>query len=305
MKFIKRLLLIVFIAGTFTTCDKEEETVVVGDNLDTIINANADLSLFKAALVKTKLTTFTQGPGPFTIYAPSNVAFNAMGVNSEADLNLIDSSLLATILTNHLHAGLRTSYEIPVGPNGTISTLGGFTVYASKTPANVAYINGGKLLQIDIKASNGTMHIIEKVLLPPLTTTLGNLALIPNAKLFLQAINKAGATSSFATNPATVFAPTNAAMVAAGYDSTSIANASAATITLLGNIVKYHVINSRIFSNDFKDGNLKTAQGTNIVISAGGTKIKGTSNPSAYNIIIKNVVSSTGVIHQIDGLLLF
>jgi len=303
MKFIKRILLIVFIAGAFTTCDKKE-TVVIQDNLDTIINANADLSLFKAALIKTKLTTFTQGPGPFTVYAPNNAAFNAMGVNSEADLNLIDSSLLATILTNHLQTGLRTSYEIPVGPNGTIGTIGGFTVYASKTAANVAYINGGKLLQTDIKASNGTMHIIEKVLLPPLTTTLGNLALIPNAKLFLQAINKAAVTSSFIVNPATVFAPTNAAMIAAGYDSTSIANANAATITLLSNILKYHVISSRIFSNDFKDGNLKTLQGTNIVISSGGTKIKGTNNPSSYNIIIKNIVSSTGVIHQIDGLLL-
>src|SRR5215216_3212702 len=98
MKFIKRILLIVFIAVAFTTCDKDE-TVVAQDNLDTIINANADLSLYKAALIKTKLTTFTQGPGPFTIYAPNNAAFNAMGVNSETDLNLIDSSLLTTIMT--------------------------------------------------------------------------------------------------------------------------------------------------------------------------------------------------------------
>ena len=302
MKFIKRILLIAFIAGAFTTCDKEE-TVVAKDNLDTIISVNPELSLFKAALIRAKLTTFTQGPGPFTIYAPSNAAFNAMGINNEADLNLIDSTLLTAILTNHLHAGVRTSYEIPVGPNGTIGMLGGFTVYASKTPANVAYINGGKLLQTDITASNGTIHIIEKILLPPLTTTLGNLALLSNAKLFLQAINKAAVTSSFIVNPATVFAPTNAAMVAAGYDSTSIANANAATITLLNNILKYHVVGSRIFSNDLKDGNLKTAQGTNVVISSGGTKIKGTNNPSAFNITVKDIVTSTGVIYQIDGLL--
>ena len=302
MKFIKRILLIVFIAGAFTACDKDE-TVAPQDNLDTIISANPELSLFKAALIRAKLTTFTQGPGPFTVYAPNNAAFNAIGVNTEADLNLIDTTLLTTVLTNHLHAGVRTSYEIPVGPNGTIGMQGGFTVYASKTPANVAYINGGKLLQTDITASNGTMHIIEKILLPPLTTTLGNLALISNAKLFLQAINKAAVTSSFIVNPATVFAPTNAAMIAAGYDSTSIANANAATITLLSNILKYHVIGSRIFSNDLKDGSLKTVQGTNVVISAGGTKIKGTNNASAFNITVKDIVTTTGVIHQIDGLL--
>jgi uncharacterized surface protein with fasciclin (FAS1) repeats len=140
-------------------------------------------------------------------------------------------------------------------------------------------------------------------LLPPINSTLTNLGLNPNTKLFLQAINKAAVTSSFTGNPITVFAPTNTAMTAAGYDSVSIANASAATITTLTGIIKYHVVSARIFTNDLKDGNLKTLQGTNVVISAGGTKIKGTTNPTPFSFTMTNIVSSNGVLHVIDGVL--
>ena len=303
MKYFKRFLLSAVITGLIVSCN-DKDNPPVRDSFDTKIKANSDLSILAAAIEKAKLTTFTTGPGPFTLYAPNNAAFNAMGINSAADLNLLDSNLLTTIMTYHIQTGARTSYEIPVGPNGTIATISGYNLYASKTATGDAYINGAKLVQKDIFTSNGIMHIINKVLLPPLNTTLINLGLNPNTKLFLQAINKAAVTSSFTGNPITVFAPTNAAMTAAGYDSVSIANASAATITTLANIIKYHVVGSRIFTNDLKDGNLKTLQGTNVVISAGGTKIKGTTNPAAFNFTITNIVSSNGVLHVIDGVLI-
>ncbi len=303
MKYIKHILTL-FIAITFLiSCDKEDgnNSTVTGDNLLTVINANADLSIFSAAIKRAKLEYFFTGPGPFTIYAPNNAAFNASGITTAADLNSIDTNLLATVLTYHFHAGRRTAFEIPNGPNANINTQGGFQFYASKN-INGIFLNGNKLITTDLKASNGIIHILSNVLAPPLTDALNTLTANPNHKLFIQAVNKS-ATTNLTGGLVTVFAPTNAAMIAGGYDSTIIANLNAAGITLLGNIVKYHLFIGRLYSSEFKDGNIKTVQSTNIVLSSGGTKIKGTTNAAPFNIVLKNIAVSNGVIHTIDGLL--
>ena len=293
----------------FAGCDKDDDPVgpVLGtETLDAKLAARADLSLFKAAIDKARLTNFTQGGGPFTLFAPNNAAFNAIGITTAADLNTLDSNLLVQILTYHLQAGARSYVEIPLGPNANMTTQGGLTQYASRKipPATPnAYINGVLVSERDIAASNGYLHIIDKVLFPPLLTTAQALAAQPNYARFAQAVVKTATTTT--TNPLTIFAVDNAAMIAAGYDSTTIANATGPALTALTAIVRYHVVPRRIFSPDLTAGPLKTVQGGNITVAGtpGNFTLKGNNNPTPFSIVNSDVITTTGVVFSISGLL--
>lgn len=286
------------------SCDKDDDTPAVAlQTLDQLITAKPELSIFNAALVKTRLTTFTQGGGPYTIWAPSNAAFNAIGINSAADLAMIDSNLLVQILTYHIQTGARSYPEIPLGPNSPMVTQGGFTQYASRYDGGFAYVNGAKVSGINMPGSNGYLYIIDRVLTPPYNAIRTNLQLNTNYKQMLQAIVKTNADSAVGATY-TLFAVPNSVMTAAGYDSVSIARVAGTTLVTLRSIMRYHMVQQRIFYPDFKAGNLKTFQGTNVVISlTPAVNIKGTSNPSPFQITIPDVLSTNGVIHAINGLL--
>ena len=301
----KKIFLALSVVLVFTGC-KKNEAVVAKETIDVKFTANPDLSLFQYAIKKARLTNFTQGNGPFTIFAPTNAAFNTIGIANEAGINLLDSNALVQLITFHIQTGSRTYLEIPFGPNAPMSTQGGFVQYATRYNGGSAIINGAKIIKQDIAASNGTIHIIDKVLQVPVFNALTVLSSNPNYARMVQAINKASITSSFTAGASTFFAVPNSAMIAAGYDSTSIANLTLpASVTLLGNIMRYHVVPQRIFQQDFKAGNLKTLQGSNILVSITGTTInlKGIANPSPFQIVTTSVTSINGVVYGIDGLL--
>ena len=301
----KKIFLALSVVLVFTGC-KKDEAVVAKETIDVKFTANPDLSLFQYAIKKARLTNFTQGNGPFTIFAPTNAAFNTFGIANEAGINLLDSNALVQLITFHIQSGSRTYLEIPFGPNAPMSTQGGFVQYATRYNGGSAFINGAKIIKQDIAASNGTIHIIDKVLQVPVFNALTVLSSNPNYARMVQAINKASITSSFTAGASTFFAVPNSAMIAAGYDSTSIANLTLpASVTLLGNIMRYHVVPQRIFQQDFKAGNLKTLQGSNILVSITGTTInlKGIANPSPFQIVTPSVTSINGVVYGIDGLL--
>lgn len=301
----KKIFLALSVVLVFTGC-KKDEAVVAKETIDAKFAANPDLSLFQYAIKKARLTNFTQGNGPFTIFAPTNAAFNTIGIADEAGINLLDSNALVQLITFHIQSGSRTYLEIPFGPNAPMSTQGGFVQYATRYNGGSAFINGAKIIKQDIAASNGTIHIIDKVLQVPVFNALTVLSSNPNYARMVQAINKASITSSFTAGASTFFAVPNSAMIAAGYDSTSIANLTLpASVTLLGNIMRYHVVPQRIFQQDFKAGNLKTLQGSNILVSITGTTInlKGLANPSPFQIVTPSVTSINGVVYGINGLL--
>lgn len=287
----------------FSSCEKNTSaSQPSGENLDMKIAGNTNLSIFQAALKKTRLNIFTQGGGPFTILAPTNMAFKSMGINTEADLNTLDSNLLVQIITYHIQTGSRSYNEIPLGPNATMTTQGGFTQYASRKVGGSAYINGGQITEPNIQASNGFMHVINKVLVPPFFSMAASFALLPQYKLMMQAFTKTA--TNITTNPLTIFAVPNSVMIAEGYDSTSIANATGATLTTLTSIMKYHTVNKRIFSPDFIAGGLKTVQGNNVEIASGTVvTVKGINNPTPFQILSSDYISTTGVVHAINGLL--
>lgn len=305
MKLFNKIILLalplVMGAAAITGCnDKENATPT--NTTDTLIAGKANLSIFKAAMERTGMNSYTRGGGPFTYFIPSDDAFKASGINTVADLAAIDNNLLTQVLAYHIMSGRRTLVEIPAGPNAPTTAVGGYAFFASKN-ASGAFINGAKIIESDIIGSNGVIHVIDRVLAPPFTNSLVSLQANANFKLLVQGISKASLTSTFGgTTVYTIFAPTNAAMIAGGYDSTTIANLSGAALTTFTNILRYHVVAGRFFSSDIKPGNLKSLQGSNITASA-GPKVKGIANPAPFNVLMADLTTSNGMIHTIDGVL--
>jgi uncharacterized surface protein with fasciclin (FAS1) repeats len=164
--------------------------------------------------------------------------------------------------------------------------------------------------QADVAASNGVIHIIGKVLLPP----SGNLVEMAQADTsFSYLVAAVVRASEGSTNvaqvlsgagPFTVFAPTNDAFRAAGFP--TIASIQAADPAVLTSILTYHVIPARVFSSDLTDGEqAPTVNGGKVTIGlTSGATVKGNSNAMASNIIATNIMATNGVIHVIDRVLL-
>jgi uncharacterized surface protein with fasciclin (FAS1) repeats len=308
MKLLKKIFLLALpllaMAASITGCNEKENTGPQ-NTIDTLLGQTANLSIFKAALEKTGLNTFSKGGGPFTFFVPSNDAFKATGINTAADLDALDVNLLTQVLSYHIFAGRRTLVEIPSGPNAPAAMVSGLSIYASKNETG-AYINGARISQADIRASNGVIHVIDRVLGPPFANLVTSLSANPNFKLLAQGIAKASLTTTLSSTsaPYTVMAPTNAAMTAAGFDSTTIANLTGTALTNFTNVLRYHLVPGRLFSSEFKNGTLKTLQGTGLPLTiSGGPKLKGPANPNPINITSIDFLASTGVIHTIDGVL--
>lgn len=304
-KIIKTALLL-FISGIMLTqCTKKDAVPEPVDFIDVKLAADGDFTLLRAALAQAKLETFTKGPGPFTLLAPTNAALNAVGVTS-ATLPTIDSLTLTAFLLNHFQNIKRTSFEFPDGPNAPMASMAGFSNYASKNKTlNKIYINGASVTTADINCGNGIMHKIDKALIQPsanLGTLLANNA---NYTLMVQAIAKAGLTATFtSTTPITLFALDNATMTANGYDATTIPLLTAPQVLVLSNILKYHIIPGRNFTIAMKTGALKTNFGTNVTVGLGTiVTVKGISNAAPFNITSSDLLASNGVLHEINGML--
>ncbi len=290
----------------FSSCDKSDPVAVPYSNLpklDATLSQTTELSLFNAALQKTDLTTFLTGPGDFTLLAPNNAAMNSIGINTVADLDAIPKVSLSNFLLYHIIPDRRNEANVPIGPNATLGSQNGVTLYCSKYGSNM-FFNGVFAVTKDKQASNGVIHILNRPLVIPPGTPTVSLQGITQYKLFLQAITKTGTTANINVNPGTVFAPTNAALTAAGYDSTTIANLSGAALTTFTNIIKHHVIAGRYFSCDFQAKPYKTAQGTNITVDlSAGVAVKGAGNATAIPIVGADLATTTGVVHAINGVL--
>ncbi len=147
------------------------DRVILPANLDIVETAlgNPDFSLLVEAVVAADLADTLKGPGPFTVFAPTNAAFAALlaelGVSKD-DL-FADKALLTKVLTYHVLAGRVLKADVPVG--SPIPTVQGdtFTVDSSLmiTDKNARM---AAIVATDVFATNGVIHVIDKVILPTL-----------------------------------------------------------------------------------------------------------------------------------------
>ena len=315
-KKIARLTTVVALSSLFIVgCkdkDKEEEVITpapVPENIVDKVIATPEFSFLEAAVIKAGLVEALKGPN-LTVFAPDNNAFIKAGFANEAAITATPAADLARILQYHVVNSVIQSTAVPAGPNAAVTPLlANSKLFATRNSSGV-FINGTQVTQADITASNGVIHKVGSVLLPPALDIVQFVVANPNYARLEQAVIKCGLVSALsATGPLTVFAPNNAAFVTAGFDSTAIANANPATVTTLTNVLTFHVFNGRAFSSDITNGGtiptLFVGNSLTTNISASGVTIKGAGNgTSPANITAVNIVTTNGVIHAVDKVLL-
>lgn len=293
----------------FVSCKKDKDELLSSNSIVTIVSTNNDFSLLKTALLHAGLVDVLSGVGPFTVFAPNNAAFAASGLDTEAKIKSIPAESLEKILLYHVIGQKVVSSSIATGSNSPVKAANDLNFFVTKNSTGV-FINGSSVTKADIMATNGVIHVINAVLMPPMGSIVEVAQGNPNFSLLVAAVLRASqGTTNVAqvlsgAGPLTVFAPTNQAFINSGF--ANVAAIQAADPAVLTSILTYHVVSGRVFSSDLTEGaKPATVNGQTLTISlSGGAKVKGNKNTTASTISSANLVTENGVIHVIDQVLL-
>ncbi len=139
-----------------------EDTVADGD-IVAVASGNPEFATLVAALTAAGLVETLQGAGPFTVFAPTEAAFAALPEGLLAKLLLPENiAVLTAILTYHVVPGMVMSTDVTAGD---VATVEGSTI-AITTDMGVM-VNGANVVAVDVAASNGVIHVIDAVIVPP------------------------------------------------------------------------------------------------------------------------------------------
>ena len=263
---------------------------------------DANFTTLVAALRQANLLSVLMQEGPYTVFAPTNAAFEAAGIT---DLSTFSEEELQNILLYHVVGASITADQLEEGP---VTTASEEEFYVSLTEEG-AYLNGHAMVTAaDLAADNGVVHVLDGVIVPP-TQNLAEIVIAqasaenPQFTLLLQAVQRAGLASTLAEGgPFTVFAPTDAAFEAAGFDSETIASTAP---EVLENVLLYHVVPGRVFSVELTNGDVMTAQEGTIAIDATNLTVTDQQeNTANLNAEMLDILATNGVIHVIDAVLM-
>ncbi|MGB3655208.1 MAG: fasciclin domain-containing protein [Rivularia sp. (in: cyanobacteria)] len=126
--------------------------------------ANGSFNTLVAAVKAADLVDTLNGPGPYTVFAPTDEAFAALPAGVLDKLLLPkNKAVLTKILTYHVVAGNVPASAVKTGP---VPSVEGANLNLTADAGNVT-VNDAKVVQADVAASNGVIHVIDAVLLPP------------------------------------------------------------------------------------------------------------------------------------------
>ena len=266
-----------------------------------VASANGSFKTLTAALKAAGLVDTLKGNGPFTVFAPTDAAFAKLPKGTvETLLKPENKAQLVKILTYHVVPGEVLSTTLK---SGKVKTVEGDTVNISVQKSGVT-INKSKVTAVDVKASNGVIHVIDTVLMPPVESATNTLVDVASAngsfKTLTAALKAAGLVDTLkGDGPFTVFAPTDAAFakLPKGTVETLLKPENKAQLV---KILTYHVVSGEVLSTTLKSGKVKTVEGdtVNVLVQKSGVTI----NKSKVTAV--DVKASNGVIHVIDTVLM-
>ena len=294
-------------AFSVTSCEKDAATPTIA----AVVIDGANFTLLEKALIKADLVATFQGAGTFTVFAPTDDAFKAAGID-EAFIAANTKETLAAVLKTHVLSTKVLSTAIVTGDNTSTATLNG-NVFITKNTAGVS-VNGAKVTSADVAASNGVVHVIDRVLFPTALDVVATAQASSIHTLLVAAIVKAGLVTTLqGAGPFTVFAPNNTAFEALGAPYNTVANIQGMNATqtaALKDILLYHVVAARVFSTNLKAGTVGTALATKSVTVNldSGVKVTGGTAANVANVVTSpvarfNISATNGVIHTIDKVL--
>jgi uncharacterized surface protein with fasciclin (FAS1) repeats len=267
-----------------------------------------DFSILVEAVVAAGLVDDLSAAGPFTVFAPTNDAFAALlaelGVSKE-DL-LASTDLLTAVLTYHVVPGSVLASGVPA--EQAVTTLAGGIFKPTAVPGGLAIADGrnrvANIVATDVFASNGVIHVIDKVLLPADKNIVATAQSLPDFSILVEAVVAAGLVDALsAEGPFTVFAPTNDAFAALLAELGVTKAELLASTDLLTAVLTYHVVPGRVLASGVPIGDaITTLQGATFNVDADLAITDGRDRMA--NIVATDVLTSNGVIHVIDRVIL-
>jgi len=263
--------------------------------VDIIVNS-PDHTILEDAVLQTGLDTALAQSGPFTVFAPTDSAFNALPPAFLQDL-LNDPVLLRSVLLYHVIEGNNTLSAIPAGQSYASSLFLDFSmmlVNDNGLQVNDAFVNGA-----DLTASNGVVHSLDGVILPlTLGQAVGLSTVHTTLETAIDASGFAGAFASTTSGPFTLFAPTDDAF--AGLPAGTVADLLA-DVPALQTFLLYHVIGLDFESSDIPELLwVPTANNGYSIQLANDGSVTAVNN---IEIVITDVKTFNGTLHVIDEIL--
>lgn len=283
------------LAGTLVACDDNDNPAGPESNdIVAVASSNTAFSTLVTAIQAAGLVETLQGSGPFTVFAPTDAAFDALPAGTLEGL-LADTDALRDVLTYHVAAGRFAATD--VAARTSIATVNGANLPVVVDGASIL-IDGVPVATPDIGADNGVIHVINEVLIPP-SMDLTEVAVDAGFGTLVTALGIADLVTTLqGPGPFTVFAPTDAAF---GDVPAGDLNALLADPDALADVLLYHVVPGELFSGDVVGSQtLQTANGASITVTVGND---GSVQVDDANVTTVNVRATNGVIHIIDAVI--
>ena len=305
-------------AATSISAASPAKTTAVGQK--NIVQTAVAAGKFKTlvALVKQAgLAGTLSARGNLTVFAPTDRAFANLKKSDPALYNKVatDKKLLKSVLTYHVVGKrLPAAAAIPAAKRGLkVKTVQGESIALSFKGGKIVLNGTARVVIPDVKASNGVIHAIGAVLVPPslsppaATQSIAQIAAgNRDFSTLASLVQKAGlAEAVSAPGPFTVFAPTNEAFAKLAKAAPATYAAVLADPALLAKVLTYHVVAGDIKSAQAiavaqQNGTVQALEGEQISLSLNGGKL--TLNGSA-TVITANILATNGVIHVIDSVI--
>ncbi|NTV35937.1 MAG: fasciclin domain-containing protein [Syntrophaceae bacterium] len=302
MKKFRIMVVVLLIAVLATACapvatEAPKPTVVMTEAPKTIVDIAVADGRFKTlvtALQAADLVETLQGAGPFTVFAPTDDAFAKIPAETLNAL-LADKAKLTEVLLYHVVSGNVKAADV-------VKLTEAETVAGKKVMIRVegdkVFVNDSQVIITDIAASNGTIHVIDTVLLPKMDIAETAIA-DGRFKTLVTALQAADLVETLkGAGPFTVFAPTDDAFAKIPAETLTALLADKAKLT---EVLLYHVVAGNVKAADVvKLTEAETVAGKKVMIRVEGDKVF--VNDS--QVIITDIETSNGTIHVIDTVLL-
>jgi transforming growth factor-beta-induced protein len=257
------------------------------DIVDTAVAAGSFKQL-AAALERAGLVDALKGEGPFTVFAPSDEAFDAFNEANPDVLAGLSVEALGAILKYHVVAGAAVESGA-LKDDQVFLTLNGSPVLVDTTGG--VKVSDASVTTPDVLASNGVIHVIDKIIMPPADDIVAT-AIEAGFSELADALTAADLVEALqGPGPFTVFAPTDAAF------------GELAVVPMgdeLRDVLLYHVVSGAVGSGDLVAGQVPTLlEGQSVDVTlTGGVKVNDVAVTTA------NIITKNGVIHVVDSVLL-
>lgn len=280
-------------------------------NLSALAQRAPELTTLAEAVKAAGLSQTLASPGPYTVLAPTNAAFDALltelGITKQA--LLADQSLLQTVLAHHVLPGRIARADI--APGGAVEPLGGGFFKIDAQNSDLVVTDGrnrtARMQATDIGATNGLIHVVDRVLLPADRNLAQAVQTDGGLRRLAAALAATGLSSALSEpGPYTLFAPTDAAFDALAAQLSLTPAQLLADVPLLTRVLAYHLVDARVLRAEVPLGVPVTTRLGRAFTVATGTdgRLQVTDECGCMAQVTRaDVLGANGVIHVIDKVL--